>query len=95
MEPVGRGSVLDRMPGLRVVTDFPKPGLRPVPANTCGEGGAGQDWRWVGKEEAPSFSLLALPPGLRPVLPCQPGKQVLEEVTTQDLGLSRVCAIVR
>lgn len=49
----------------------------------------------MGKEEAPSFSLLALPPGRRPVLPCQPGKQVFERVTTQDLGLSRVCAIVR
>lgn len=53
-------------------------------------GGGGE-----GKKEAPSSGLLALPPSLRPVLLCQPGKQVSEEVTTQDLGLSRVCAIVR
>lgn len=70
------------MPGLWVVLGSPGP-LQPPEAEAArqylrtpeGRVGAGQDWRWgMGKEEAPSSSLLALAPGLRPVLPCQPGK---------------------
>lgn len=108
---LGRGSVLDRKgkdarsvggnTDLSDLPDLPKPearsrGCRQYLLTPEGRMGARRDWIWgVGKEEAPSSSLLALAPGLRPVLPCQPGKQVFEDMTTQELGLSRVCAIVR
>lgn len=71
--------------------------LQALPARTCTPAG-----RWmldrtggwgVGKEGVPSSNLLALPPGAYVTMSTRETR--FEEVTTQALGLSRVCAIVR